>query len=116
MDIVNKDEDDKDDENKESEDKEGFYITVNLDIRFIMSKDKIQENLVNKGRELIRTKGAEFLTARKLSDASGYSVGTIYNQFGNMDNFDTLVTYGNMCLADYQAQLEVSQMSATIKM
>lgn len=40
----------------------------------------------------------------------------ILEYIGNMDNFDTLVTYGNMCLADYQAQLEVSQMSATIKM
>lgn len=58
-----------------------------------MSKDKIQENLVNKGRELIRKKGAEFLTARKLSDASGYSVGTIYNQFGNMDNFILIQNY-----------------------
>ena len=58
-----------------------------------MSKDKIQENLVNKGRELIRTKGSEFLTARKLSDASGYSVGTIYNQFGNMDNFILIQNY-----------------------
>lgn len=40
----------------------------------------------------------------------------ILEYIGNMDNFDTLVTYGNMCLADYQAQLEVSQMFATIKM
>ena len=40
----------------------------------------------------------------------------ILEYIGNMDNFDTLVTYGNMCLADYKAQLEVSQMSATIKM
>lgn len=40
----------------------------------------------------------------------------ILEYIGNMDNFDTLVTYGNMCLADYQAQLEVSQMSATIKL
>lgn len=40
----------------------------------------------------------------------------ILEYIGNMDNFDTLVTYGNMCLADYEAQLEVSQMPATIKM
>ncbi len=58
-----------------------------------MNKDNIQENLVNKGRELIQEKGAEFLTARKLSDASGYSVGTIYNQFGNMDNFILIQNY-----------------------
>ena len=58
-----------------------------------MNKDNIQENLVNKGRELIKEKGAEFLTARKLSEASGYSVGTIYNQFGNMDNFVLIQNY-----------------------
>lgn len=58
-----------------------------------MNKDNIQENLVNKGRELIKEKGAEFLTARKLSEASGYSVGTIYNQFGNMDNFILIQNY-----------------------
>lgn len=58
-----------------------------------MNKDNIQENLVNKGRELIREKGVEYLTARKLSEASGYSVGTIYNQFGNMDNFVLIQNY-----------------------
>ncbi len=58
-----------------------------------MDKDNIQENLVNKGRELISRNGAEGLTARKLSDASGYSVGTIYNQFGNMDNFILIQNY-----------------------
>lgn len=51
------------------------------------TKDKIHETLIKKGRDLVRRKGAEFLTARKLSDATGYSVGTIYNQFANMDKF-----------------------------
>ena len=50
-------------------------------------KDKIHQDLLLKGRELVLQKGAEFLTARKLSEATGASVGTIYNQFGNMDNF-----------------------------
>lgn len=58
-----------------------------------MNKDNIQENLVSKGRDLIKEKGAEFLTARKLSEASGYSVGTIYNQFGNMDNYILVQNY-----------------------
>ena len=51
------------------------------------TKDKIHQNLLLKGRELVIQKGADFLTARKLSEATGASVGTIYNQFGNMDNF-----------------------------
>ncbi|MDR1694789.1 MAG: TetR family transcriptional regulator [Lactobacillaceae bacterium] len=50
-------------------------------------KSEIYINLVTKGRELVIDKGVEYLTARKLSEASGYSVGTIYNQFFNMDNF-----------------------------
>lgn len=50
-------------------------------------KDKIHKELLLKGRELVIQKGADFLTARKLSEATGASVGTIYNQFGNMDNF-----------------------------
>lgn len=58
-----------------------------------MVRDYIQENLVHTGRTIIKEKGAEFLTARKLSEASGYSVGTIYNQFGNMDNFILIQNY-----------------------
>lgn len=51
------------------------------------TKDNIHNILITKGRELVRQKGARFLTARKLSEATGYSVGTIYNQFGNMDRY-----------------------------
>ncbi len=58
-----------------------------------MARDYIQENLINTGRTIIKEKGVEFLTARKLSEASGYSVGTIYNQFGNMDNFILIQNY-----------------------
>ena len=52
-----------------------------------MTKDNIREYLLDKGRELVVSQGASFLTARKLAEASGCSVGTIYNQFANMDNF-----------------------------
>ena len=52
-----------------------------------MTKDNIREYLLAKGRELVVSQGASFLTARKLAEASGCSVGTIYNQFANMDNF-----------------------------
>ena len=58
-----------------------------------MAKDNIQENLIRTGRQIIEEKGVEFLTARKLSEASGYSVGTIYNQFTNMDNFILIQNY-----------------------
>lgn len=58
-----------------------------------MAKNSIQEVLIDKGRKLIQEKGYDALTARKLSESSGYSVGTIYNQFGNMDNYILLQNY-----------------------
>lgn len=51
------------------------------------NKENIYQNLLEKGRLLVCEKGAEFLTARKLSETSGYSIGTIYNQFANMDEY-----------------------------
>lgn len=50
-------------------------------------KDEIHKKLLEAGRRLVCEKGTEFLTARKLSEASGCSIGTIYNQFDNMDEF-----------------------------
>lgn len=50
------------------------------------TKEEIRADLILKARELLVDKGIEFLTARKLADYSGYSVGTIYNQFKSMDN------------------------------
>lgn len=53
----------------------------------IFLKDQVRQNLLLIGRRLVAEKGPEFLTARKLSEASGVSVGTIYNIFATMDNF-----------------------------
>ncbi|MBP3545807.1 MAG: TetR/AcrR family transcriptional regulator [Alphaproteobacteria bacterium] len=50
-------------------------------------KDNIHQKLIITGRDLVKSKGVEFLTARKLSEASGCSIGTIYNQFASMDDF-----------------------------
>ena len=57
-----------------------------------VKKEKIRIDLLVKSRELLQEKGLEFLTARKLADYSGYSVGTIYNQFKSMD---TLIVWEN---------------------
>lgn len=51
------------------------------------NRENIRPSLLKTGRMLVEEKGPEALTARKLSEASGYSVGTIYNQFANMDRF-----------------------------
>lgn len=53
----------------------------------IFLKSQVRQNLLSVGRKLVIEKGAGFLTARKLSEASNCSVGTIYNQFINMENF-----------------------------
>ena len=45
------------------------------------AKDNVRRLLLDTGRRLVTEKGAEYLTARKLSEASGCSIGTIYNQF-----------------------------------
>lgn len=58
-----------------------------------MEKNNIQNLLLNIGRKIVREKGSEYLTVRKLSEASGCSVGAIYNQFANMDNFIVLQNY-----------------------
>lgn len=54
-------------------------------VEMAKTKDEIRIDLIVKARELLCDKGLEFLTARKLADYSGYSVGTIYNQFKSMD-------------------------------
>ena len=71
------------------------------------SKEEIRIDLIVKARELLCDKGLEFFTARKLADYSGYSVGTIYNQFKSMDtltmweNCQTLdELYESLCKVD----------------
>jgi len=54
------------------------------------SKKNIYKDIINKGRKLIVTKGSSELTARKLAKETGYSVGTIYNNFDNLDNYITI--------------------------
>ena len=58
-----------------------------------MEKDNIQNLLLETGRKIVQEKGTAALTVRKLSEASGCSVGAIYNQFSNMDNFVVIQNY-----------------------
>lgn len=50
-------------------------------------KEQVKSSLLTVGRKLVVEKGVAFLTARKLSEASKVSIGTIYNLFSTMDNF-----------------------------
>ena len=69
-----------------------------------MEKDNIQNLLISIGRQIVREKGTDALTVRKLSEASGCSVGAIYNQFANMDNFIVIQNY--MTLDELSVELE----------
>lgn len=69
-----------------------------------MEKDNIQKTLLDIGQKLVQERGMEALTARKLAEASGCSVGAIYNQFSNMDNFVVILNY--MTLEDLLQKLE----------
>ena len=71
------------------------------------SKEEIRVDLIIKARELLCDKGLDHFTARKLADYSGYSVGTIYNQFKSMEtlamweNCQTLdELYDSLCKVD----------------
>lgn len=66
-------------------------------------KDNVRRRLLETGRKLVTEKGAEYLTARKLSEASGCSIGTIYNQFAKMDDF--IAEQNEMTLAKLYAYL-----------
>ena len=74
-----------------------------------MEKDNIQNRLIQIGRLIVKEKGAESLTARKLAEASGYSVGAIYNQFSNMDNYVLVQNY--ITLDELSRKLSVAKKS-----
>ena len=69
-----------------------------------MEKDNIQNLLLETGRKIVQEKGTEALTARKLSEASGCSVGAIYNQFSNMDNFVVIQNYMTLDALSYRLE------------
>ena len=74
------------------------------------TKEEIRVDLIIKAREILKEKGIDFLTARKLSDYSGYSVGTIYNQFKSMDN---LVMWENcLTLDELEGYLKTAEMTS----
>ena len=87
-------------------------ICYNLGVTMAKTKEDIRVDLIIKAREMIQDKGLEFLTARKLSDYSGYSVGTIYNQFKSMDN---LVMWENcLTLDELIEKLNTVEMSSDV--
>jgi AcrR family transcriptional regulator len=75
-----------------------------------MEKDNIQNLLITVGRKMVTENGTDALTVRKLSEASGCSVGTIYNQFANMDNFIVIQNYMTLdALAERLAAVKTTE-------
>ena len=74
------------------------------------SKEEIRLDLIVKSREIIKDKGVENLTARKLAEYSGYVVGTIYNRFKSMDE---LVMWENcLTLDELYGELKKAKMTS----
>ncbi len=74
------------------------------------SKEEIRIDLIIKSREIIKEKGVDNLTARKLAEYSGYVVGTIYNRFKSMDE---LVMWENcLTLDELYESLRTVEMSS----
>ena len=74
------------------------------------SKEEIRLDLMVKSREIIKDKGIDNLTARKLAEYSGYVVGTIYNRFKSMDE---LVMWENcLTLDELYGELKKAEMTS----
>lgn len=64
------------------------------------SKEELYELALRAARGIIEEDGARALTARNVADSMGYSPGTLYNLF---DNLDDLITHLNGRLLDDMA-------------
>ncbi len=66
------------------------------------TRPQLHEMLLAAGEEILREQGAQALTARALAQRIGYSVGTVYNLFDNLDDL-ILQINGRTLDALYQA-------------
>jgi len=71
-------------------------------------KDHTREELtrlaIDAGRQLVIEKGPPALTARNVAKAIGYTPGTLYNLFDNIDDLAAAINIGSM--EDFAAKLE----------
>lgn len=71
------------------------------------TKEQIQEMAIRASRHLIAKNGLPSLTARKVAKEIGYTPGTLYLVFENLD--DLIVHVNAMTLDDMYVKLEASQ-------
>ncbi len=59
-------------------------------------RDHVKNKVIEVSRNLLRDSGLAGLQARKIADASGCSVGTIYNLYGNLDTVIIVTNTGTL--------------------
>lgn len=70
------------------------------------SKEEIYEMALDAARRIVEEGGLTALTARKVADAIGYSPGTLYNHFANLD--DMIIHLNGRTLDDMSKLLSES--------
>lgn len=63
-----------------------FYRIKQMARRKDHTHEELETLILEASKDIIAKKGTSELTARKLATTIGYTPGTIYNVFGNMDN------------------------------
>lgn len=72
--------------------------------RSVHTPDELRENILQAATELISTNGLDGLSAREVARRIGYSAGTIYNVFDNLD--DLILTIEGRMLDALDAKLD----------
>src|SRR4029077_10974729 len=71
--------------------------------RSIHSPDELRELIIQAGTEIVERDGLEGLSAREIAKRIGYSPGTLYNVFENLD--DLLLTIESRLLDELAGRL-----------
>jgi AcrR family transcriptional regulator len=79
--------------------------------RSIHSPDELRELIIQAGTEIVEHDGLEGLSAREIAKRIGYSPGTLYNVFENLD--DLLLTIESRLLDQLAARLAAQDRSGT---
>lgn len=72
--------------------------------RSVHTPDELREHMLQAATELIASSGLAGLSAREVARRIGYSAGTIYNVFDNLD--DLILTIEGRMLDDLDAKLD----------
>ncbi|MGZ0656573.1 TetR/AcrR family transcriptional regulator [Coraliomargarita sp. W4R72] len=60
------------------------------------TRTELTQLAIDSGREIVRSEGPQALTARKVATAMGYTPGTLYNLFENIDGLAAAINIESM--------------------